>query len=74
MALAAHAGDGTLLATLSYRLGGVSWFQANQPLPEGTSYAVLTSATPGAAYLAYASVVDRRTDDPTYVAAVRISD
>jgi len=45
--------------------------QVNQPLPDGTAYATVTSATPGARYLAYASVVDRETDDPTYIAAVR---
>ena len=52
-------------------VAGSSWIQANQPLPEGTAYATVTSDNPGAEYLAYASVVDRATDDPTYIAAVR---
>ena len=67
----AHAASGEELGRLSYRVGGSSWHQANQPLPRGTAYAVVTSTTPDARYLAYASVVDRATDDPTYIAAVR---
>jgi hypothetical protein len=72
--IAAHGSDGALLATLTYRLPALSWHQANQALPRGTAYAVVTSATPGAAVIAYASVVDRATDDPTYIAAVPIVD
>ena len=69
----AHGPDGTVLAVLPYRLTALSWRQANQPLPRGTAYAVVVSPTPGAAVLAYASVVDRATDDPTYIAAVPIT-
>lgn len=67
----AHAADGAVLANLDYSLPALGWHQANQPLPAGTAYATVTSPIPGAAFLAYASVVDRRTDDPTYIAAVR---
>ena len=67
----AHAASGEELGRLSYRVNGASWHQANQPLPRGTAYAIVTSATPNARYITYASVVDRATDDPTYVAAVR---
>jgi photosystem II stability/assembly factor-like uncharacterized protein len=69
--ITAHDIDGEEVGSVAYHLEGRSWFQANQPLPTGTAYAVVTSATPGAEYLAYASVVDRATDDPTYIAAVR---
>ncbi len=67
----AHALDGDDLGSSSHLITGSSWIQVNQPLPQGTAYATVTSATPAAAYLAYASVVDRRTDDPTFIAAVR---
>ena len=70
----AHAENGDELGTLSIRVEGSSWMQANQPLPRGTVYATITTETPGAAYHAYASVVDRSTDDPTYIAAVRAKD
>ena len=72
--VAAHAADGGAIRTSSHRVEGSSWVQLNQPLPDGTAYATVTSATPGAHYLAYASVVDRETDDPTYIAAVRASE
>jgi len=70
----AHTTTGDVLATTTYRVKASSWMQANQALPEGTAYATFTSETPGASYLAYASVVDRGTDDPTYIAAVRATD
>ena len=70
----AHAEDGGDLGTSSYHVAGSSWMQANHALPEGTAYATCTSATPGASYLAYASVIDRRTNDPTYIAAVRATE
>ncbi len=72
--VAAHAADGGTIGTSSYRVAGSSWVQQNQPLPDGTVYATVTSATPGAKYLAYASVVDRETDDPTYIAAMRAAE
>ncbi len=71
---AAHAADGGAIQTASYHIEGSSWVQLNQPLPDGTAYATVTSATPGARYLVYASVVDRSTDDPTYIAAVRAAE
>ncbi|MCU0303222.1 MAG: hypothetical protein MUC56_04070 [Thermoanaerobaculales bacterium] len=70
----AHAADGETLATLSFTVAAASRLQANQPLPAGTAFATVSSATPGARLLAYASVVDRATDDPTYVAAVPAGD
>jgi hypothetical protein len=69
----AHAADGETLATLVTTVAAASRLQANQVLPEGTVFATVSSPTPGARLLAYASVVDRATDDPTYVAAVRTS-
>ena len=65
---------GEVIASASYRIKASSWLQANQALPEGTAYATFRSVTPGAKYLVYASVVDRETDDPTYIAAVRATD
>ena len=72
--VSAHAADGRGLGTSSHRVEGLSWLQLNQELPDGTVYATVTSTTEGARYLAYASVVDRETDDPTYIAAVRAAD
>jgi hypothetical protein len=72
--ITAHALNGDDLGTSSYRIAGESWMQANQALPRGTAYATFTSGTPGASYLAYASVIDRETHDPTYIAAVRATD
>jgi len=69
--VASHAADGRRLGTSSHRVEGLSWLQLNQELPDGTVYATVASTTGGAKYLAYASVVDRETDDPTYIAAVR---
>ena len=70
----AHAANGDDLGTSSHSVAGSSWVQANQALPQGTAYATFNSATPGASYLAYASVIDRNTDDPTYIEAVRAMD
>jgi len=67
----AFSESGNELGVLNYHVAGSSWIQANQPLPRGTAYAVVTTETPGASCHAYASVVDRVTDDPTYIAAVR---
>jgi len=72
--ITAHAVNGDDLGVSSYRIAGSSWMQANQALPRGTAYATFTSATPEAKYLAYASVIDRETDDPTYIAAVRATE
>jgi photosystem II stability/assembly factor-like uncharacterized protein len=70
----AHEADGGSLGTSNHHVEGSSWVQLNQPLPEGTAYATVASTTPGAKYLAYASVVDRETDDPTYITAVRAAE
>jgi photosystem II stability/assembly factor-like uncharacterized protein len=72
--VSARAAGGEELASRTYSLDGQSWFQANQPFPTGTAFAVFESDSADAAYLAYASVVDSATDDPTYVAAVRMAD
>ena len=72
--VAAHAADGHDLGSSSYRVEGSSWVQLNQPLPDGAAYATVTSTSPGAKFLAYASVVDRETDDPTYIAATRVAE
>jgi len=72
--LTAHDADGAVLKTVSRLLDGGAWLQLNQPLPEATAYAVVDSTTPGARFFAYASVVDRATDDPTYIAAVPAAD
>jgi photosystem II stability/assembly factor-like uncharacterized protein len=70
--VSARATDGQELAVRTYSLDGQSWFQANQPFPMGTAFAVFESDSSDATYLAYASVVDSATDDPTYIAAVPI--
>lgn len=74
ISVAARAESGEQLGVVNVHLAGSSWIQANQPLPDGTAYAVVTTATPGATFHAYASVVDRETDDPTYIAAVRTTE
>jgi len=74
LVLTAHDIDGATLDTLSVQLEAPSWIQLNQALPKGSAYAIVSTETPNAAFLAYASVVDRPTDDPTYIAAVRAED
>ncbi len=74
LAVTAHAESGDELGVVTLHVEGSSWIQANQPLPRGTAYAVVTTETPGATYHAYASVIDRETDDPTYIAAVRATE
>lgn len=69
--LEALAADGTELDRVTLRLAGPGWRQLNQPFPPGTVAAIVTSPTAGARFLAYASVVDKKTDDPTYIAAAR---
>ena len=74
LVLTGHDADGSPLGTTDIRVRAASWQQLNQPLPPGTVYATVATETPDARYVAYASVVDRRTDDPTYVAAVPADD
>jgi photosystem II stability/assembly factor-like uncharacterized protein len=66
----ALAVDGSILGQQSWTVDGAGWYQANRPLPAGTATATVVSHTAGARYLAYASVVDDRSGDPTYIAAV----
>jgi photosystem II stability/assembly factor-like uncharacterized protein len=70
VSVTAHATDGAVIATLVYPIGALSWLQANQPLPRSTAFAIATSSGTVGRFLTYASVVDRRTDDPTYIQAV----
>jgi hypothetical protein len=72
--IAAFAADGSTLGTSTHRIGGSSWRQLTQPLPRGTAFAVVSTTTPNARFFSYASVVDRVTDDPTYIAAVPADD
>jgi hypothetical protein len=68
----ALAVDGSILGQRSWTVNGAGWYQANRPLPAGTATATVVSHTAGARYLAYASVVDDRSGDPTYIAAVTV--
>jgi hypothetical protein len=66
----------TLLATREVELEALGWVQVNDIFGlEGLddlddAYAVVRNTSSEAALLAYASVVDERTGDPTYVTAV----
>ncbi len=66
-----YDGDGGWIATVSRTLGAYSQTQVNRIFPDGTEvgYAEVWTITPGARFLAYGSVVDNITGDPTYVAA-----
>ncbi len=72
--VSARAADGRELQVSNHRIEGSSWIQLNEPFPDGTVYATVTSASGDAKFLAYASVVDRSTDDPTYIAAMRAAE
>jgi len=66
-----HDADGALLARPTVQLQPRSYVQLNNVFSgmgdvEG-GFAVLSSSTPGALYLAYASVVDNGSGDPVYV-------
>lgn len=71
--------DGSPIGSTSHKLPPHGFRQIDQVLAglgtgdvEG-AHAVLETVTPGGAFLAYASVVDGRTGDPTVVTAVRWS-
>ncbi len=64
-----EAADGAVLGAASYLLGARSWRQVTAAAPRGTVLARVASEDPGARFLAYASVVDNHTGDPTYVPA-----
>lgn len=67
-----HLWDGTLLGSRTYRLRPYESIQRNEVFREVTNddvedgYAVLETATPGGRFLAYASVVDNGSDDPSF--------
>jgi hypothetical protein len=65
-----YRASGELIASTSHSVPARSWFQANRAVPAGTASAILSSDTADARYLAYASVVDNASDDPTYLPAV----
>jgi hypothetical protein len=64
-----HSDQGTLVANQEHTLPPLSWLQVNGAVPEGANHALVTSATSGARYLAYASVVDNVSGDPVFVPA-----
>ncbi len=66
-----YDGNGSWVATVTRTLEAYGQTQVNQILPDGTEigYAEVWTSTPGARFLAYGSVVDNITGDPTYVAA-----
>jgi hypothetical protein len=74
-----YSSDGTLLGALDYELGPSTHKQANKIFQEVAAadiddgYAVVTTTTAGARFLAYASVVDNATGDPVYIPAVTVS-
>jgi len=69
--------DGTPAGSLSVELEPFESVQVNDafsslgggqpPVTADDAYAVVTSATPGAAFFAYASVVDNGTNDPVFI-------
>ncbi len=69
---AAVDANGVVLAVRHWTVASNAWLQATRPFPAGTVGARVVALTPGARYLTYASVVDGRTGDPTYVAGVRV--
>ncbi|HNX49700.1 MAG TPA: pre-peptidase C-terminal domain-containing protein [Thermoanaerobaculaceae bacterium] len=70
-------GDGTVVGTKSYPLGAFEFKQIDRIFSSVTTqgvddgFAVLTTASAGAAFLAYASVIDNRSGDPIYIPAAR---
>ncbi|MCG6963752.1 MAG: hypothetical protein LJE95_10835 [Acidobacteria bacterium] len=73
-----HRADGSTIATTEYDLLPYAFHQHTKAIPgnedlEG-GFAVLTSASPGARFLAYASVVDNATQDPTFVPAAHLGE
>ena len=66
-----YGGDGELIGTATRTLAAFEQTQVNGIFPEATDvgYAEVWTSTPGGRFLAYGSVVDNSTGDPTYVAA-----
>jgi len=70
-------GGGSTLGTLNFDLAPWQYHQLNNVYDDVTeetldnAYAVVTTWTGGAAYFAFASVVDNRSGDPVFIPAVR---
>jgi hypothetical protein len=70
-----YDGDGTLLGTVDVALDPYEFKQVNKIFSRVTSeavddgYAIISSDSNRAKFLAYASVVDNRTGDPIYIPA-----
>ncbi|NOZ78434.1 MAG: PKD domain-containing protein [Acidobacteria bacterium] len=62
--------DGTEITSKSYTLKPYSFIQNSIPVSTANlsgGFAILSSSTPNAAFLAYASVVDNISQDPTFI-------
>lgn len=68
-----YQGNGTLMGTLVENLSSYESVQINKAFEQVTGnnvpvgYAIVSSATPGAIFFAFAMVVDNATSDPMYV-------
>ncbi len=73
-----YRADGTQIASKPYTVKPYSFIQKSIPVSESANlsggFAVLTSSTPNAAFLAYASVVDNTSQDPTFIPVWLIPD
>ncbi|MCK5439717.1 MAG: hypothetical protein KAI97_07220, partial [Gemmatimonadetes bacterium] len=65
-----YAGDGSFVETVTVELDAYEQVQVNGVFSEATEvgYAEVWTETPGGRFLAYGSVVDNISGDPTYVA------
>ncbi len=74
-----YTSDGDRLGTRSYDLEPLMFSQKDRIFEQVTDedvadgYVVVTTATPGGRFFAYASVVDNRTGDPVYIPAVTLN-
>jgi hypothetical protein len=68
--VALYSSDNTLVDTIEVGLAAHEQHQLNRVFPEATDVgsATLATSTPGGAFYAYASVVDNKTADPTFIA------
>ncbi|MBI4915756.1 MAG: pre-peptidase C-terminal domain-containing protein [Acidobacteria bacterium] len=73
VAVELYRGDGTHLGSRSYNLGAYEFRQIDRIIAGVTTqdvddaFAVLSTATAGGRFFAYASVIDNRSGDPIYV-------
>ncbi len=68
--------SGALLGTSEHEVEPLAWVQVDGilgPGPVADAYAVVSCADPDACFLAYASLVEQRTGDPTLVLPARLS-